>query len=307
MSDCCANKPTPAKPWERSRQGGAPPTATGNPGDALPKPWERPAGASNALATSQAGAVGSSASNALAAPTQPPRPWERAGSTYNSNASSTGPYNSTPYNSLPYNGNSYGTYGGGYQSPYAGSYGGSSLYGSSSMVRPYGMNSYGSSVGGYGSSVGGYGTGYNRPGYGGYGSYGGGPGAGYGSPYASPYGIQGPPNPYDPNDPNGPPQPPTAWQQMLRGISGVVHFFGRLSFLVDENAQAIHFFISALLQLLDRAGSLYGELGRFVLRVLGYKGKGKQAESAKVPGQPGLPALPAPNNWENMWPANSGN
>ncbi len=34
--------------------------------------------------------------------------------------------------------------------------------------------------------------------------------------------------------------------------AGVVHFFGRLSFLVDENAHAVHFFISALLQLLDR-------------------------------------------------------
>ena len=39
---------------------------------------------------------------------------------------------------------------------------------------------------------------------------------------------------------------------MLAGLSGIVGFFGRLSFLVDENAHAIHFFISALLQLLDR-------------------------------------------------------
>ena len=31
-----------------------------------------------------------------------------------------------------------------------------------------------------------------------------------------------------------------------------MHFFGRLSFLVDENAHAVHFFIAALLQLLDR-------------------------------------------------------
>ena len=31
-----------------------------------------------------------------------------------------------------------------------------------------------------------------------------------------------------------------------------MHFFGRLSFLVDENAHAVHFFVSALLQLLDR-------------------------------------------------------
>jgi peroxin-13 len=51
---------------------------------------------------------------------------------------------------------------------------------------------------------------------------------------------------------NPPPPPPTAWQSMLHAIGGIVHFFGRLSFLVDENAHAVHFFIAALLQLLDR-------------------------------------------------------
>ena len=59
--------------------------------------------------------------------------------------------------------------------------------------------------------------------------------------------------PFDPNDPNGaPPQPPSAWQHMLHVVGGIMHFFGRLSFLVDENAHAVHFFVSALLQLLDR-------------------------------------------------------
>lgn len=57
--------------------------------------------------------------------------------------------------------------------------------------------------------------------------------------------------PFDPQQP--PPAPPTSWQTMLHGLGGVVHFFGRLSFLVDENAHAVHFFISALLQLLDRS------------------------------------------------------
>lgn len=60
--------------------------------------------------------------------------------------------------------------------------------------------------------------------------------------------------PFDPNDPNGPPQPPSAWQAMLHSVQGVMHFFGRLSFLVDENAHAVHFFVTALLQLLDRCG-----------------------------------------------------
>lgn len=59
-----------------------------------------------------------------------------------------------------------------------------------------------------------------------------------------PYGPQG--------EENQPPRPPTAWQSMLHAIGGVVHFFGRISFLVDENAHAFHFFITALLQLLDR-------------------------------------------------------
>lgn len=39
---------------------------------------------------------------------------------------------------------------------------------------------------------------------------------------------------------------------MLHVVGGIMHFFGRLSFLVDENAHAVHFFVSALLQLLDR-------------------------------------------------------
>jgi len=61
-----------------------------------------------------------------------------------------------------------------------------------------------------------------------------------------------------------PPAPPTAWQHALHTIGGVVHFFGRISFLVDENAHAFHFFISALLQLLDRfvSSSQSGEIYR---------------------------------------------
>lgn len=54
-------------------------------------------------------------------------------------------------------------------------------------------------------------------------------------------------------------------------LQGVMHVFGRISFLVDENTQAIHFFITALLQLMDRGGFLYAELARFVFRLLGYK------------------------------------
>ena len=74
----------------------------------------------------------------------------------------------------------------------------------------------------------------------------------------------------DPNDPrNQPMPPPPAWQRLLHSLNGVMGFFGRISFLVDENTHAIHFFITALLQLFDRTGSLYSELARFVLRILG--------------------------------------
>lgn len=59
--------------------------------------------------------------------------------------------------------------------------------------------------------------------------------------------------PMDPNDPAAQgPRPPGGWEAMLRGLHGVVGFFSRVSFLVDENTHAVHFFISALLQMLDR-------------------------------------------------------
>jgi peroxin-13 len=98
---------------------------------------------------------------------------------------------------------------------------------------------------------------------------------------------------WDPSDPAGRPMPPSAWQAMIAAIGGVVTFFGRLSFLVDENAHAMHFFVSALLQLLDRFGSLYGELARFVLRLLGFRSKEKPAGEAAAAGGAGAGVLPA--------------
>ena len=99
------------------------------------------------------------------------------------------------------------------------------------------------------------------------GGYGGGMGGYGGGMYGSGMrGMMGPGGGLMPGDPNG--GPPSAWQALLGTINGAMMFFGRLSFLVDENAHAVHFFISALLQLLDKAGSLYGELARFVLRIL---------------------------------------
>lgn len=201
------------------------------------------------------------------------RPWERTGATTNTLASTS--YGS-PYTTSPYGTNSYGRYG---------SYGSTGMYGGGMYGGGYGGGYGGAYGGGYGGSM--YGSSLG----GGYRPYGGGMyGSGYGGGYGmTPYGGGMAPTMYGQHDPNGPPMPPSTWQAMLHAIGGVVHFFGRLSFLVDENAHAVHFIISALLQLLDRFGSLYGELARFVLRLLGYKGArganpGQQDKPGAAPG-----------------------
>lgn len=322
----------PPKPWERAGAGTASISTTSALGAATagPKPWELPPG--------QAAAAASTAVTRTAAS----RPWEHAGTAYNSPASTVGTsgyggtygsggygstYGSTSYGSAGYGSGTYGSTGYGSSSMYGSSpYGSSSMYGGSSMYgRPAGSSMYGSSYGGgYGSNYGSqYGAGAMTP----YASrYGGGMGGGYGGMGMGMGGMgqMGPPGPYDPNDPNSPPpQPPSAWQHMLHVVGGIMHFFGRLSFLVDENAHAVHFFISALLQLLDRAGSLYGELARFIFRMLGIRTKAKEAQMqpngqkpGAPPGQPrtnplpGLPgalthrATPQPagaTNWDNVW------
>ena len=48
----------------------------------------------------------------------------------------------------------------------------------------------------------------------------------------------------------------------MHSLSNVVGFAGKIAWLVDENSQALHFFMTALLGLLDRGGLLYGELAR---------------------------------------------
>lgn len=117
--------------------------------------------------------------------------------------------------------------------------------------------------------------------------------------------------------------PPAAWRTFLGLLHGALGFFGRISFLVDENTQAVHFFISALLQLLDRAGHLYGELARsvpgrdtrgacvpleptfgpsacrFILRLLGFRVKPKEgAPPGLLPGG-GKPA--AAQAFDAVW------
>ena len=90
-----------------------------------------------------------------------------------------------------------------------------------------------------------------------------------------------------PGGPGGPPHggpPATGWQALMQSLSSVVHLFGKISFLVDENTQALHFFIMSLLQLLDRGGHLYGELSRVLLKAMGYP----------VPPRPPPPQFGAP-------------
>ncbi|XP_041998738.1 peroxisomal membrane protein 13-like isoform X2 [Salvia splendens] len=173
-------------------------------------------------------------------------------------------------------------------------------------ARPWEQQqTYGSTYGGYGTGVNynsGYGGGMYRNSmyrggysglYGGGSMYGGGmyggglggPMGGYGMGMGGPYGEQ------DPNNPYGPPsQPPGFWISLMRVMSGVVNFFGRVAILIDQNTQAFHMFMSALLQLFDRSGMLYGELARFVLRMLGVRTKSKRVHP------PGAESLPGPHN-----------
>ncbi|CAN6465459.1 unnamed protein product [Victoria cruziana] len=92
-------------------------------------------------------------------------------------------------------------------------------------------------------------------------------------------------------------------------MHGVVMFFGRISILIDQNTQAFHMFMTALLQLFDRGGLLYGELARFVLRLFGIRTKPPirpPAGSGMLPGPDvrghGLTqGSKASNSWDNVW------
>jgi peroxin-13 len=173
--------------------------------------------------------------------------------------SASTPSTSTPGGYSPYSSGGYGSYG---------SYGG--LGG---LASRFGM--YGGAGGMYGSSM-----------YGGGGMYGG--SALMGSPYGG-AGMGMGMGMYQDPALGPPPGPPRAWDSFLRVVHGFLGFFGRISFLVDENAQAIHFFITALLQLLDRFGSLYGELARFVLRMLGFRVAKKGGPPAPAAGSAAAP------------------
>ncbi|RAL43373.1 hypothetical protein DM860_012514 [Cuscuta australis] len=239
---------SPPKPWEKaaSSSGPAPfkPPSPGSTSDAVEasgtaKPGEIVTSANRNMAVN---------TNTLARPV-PSRPWEPQqtyGTTYGGYSSGLN-YNSG-YGSGMYGGASYGGYG-------SGMYGGGL----------YGNNIY---RGGYGGAYGGgmfNGGMYNN----GIGAVGGPMGG---------YGMGGPYGEHDPNNPYGSPSsPPSFWVSLMRVMQGVVTFFGRVAVLIDQNTQAFHLFMTALLQLFDRSGLLYGELAGFVLRLLGVKAKPKKS------------------------------
>ncbi|KAM5554340.1 peroxisomal membrane protein 13-like [Rosa sericea] len=288
----------PPKPWEQagSSSGPAPfkPSSAGSTSDVV-----------EASGTARPGEIVSSTDktaiinrNTLGRPV-PSRPWVQ---NYGSNT--YGGYGSTTnYNS------GYGSGMTGISGMYGGTYGGNGgLYGGGM----YGNSMYTGGYGGvYGGSSGMYGAGSSGM-YGGgmYNSGMGGPMGGYGMGMGGPYGGQ------DPNDPyGGPPSPPGFWVSALRVMQGVVNFFGRIAILIDQNTQALHLFMNALLQLFDRSGILYGELARFVLRILGIRTKPKMGPPQGPNGLPFPGPGSAPENrnyiegpkaapsgsWENVW------
>ncbi|PQM41602.1 peroxisomal membrane protein 13 [Prunus yedoensis var. nudiflora] len=286
-----ANGPPP-KPWERagSSSGPAPfkPPSAGSTSDVV-----------EASGTAKPGEIVSSSDrnatvnrNALARPV-PSRPWDQ---NYGS-SSNYGGYGSTVNYNSGYGSGISGMSGmsGMYGSSYGGTGGlyGGGMYGNNSMYRGgYGGGMYGSS--------GMYGGGMYNSGLGGQ-------MGGYGMGMGGPYGDQ------DPNDPyGGPPSPPGFWISVLRVTQGVVNFFGRIAILIDQNTQAFHMFMSALLQLFDRSGLLYGELARFVLRILGVKTKPNKVHPQGPNGGP-LHGPHGPQNyiegprpapsggWDNVW------
>lgn len=306
-----------AKPWQTGASAGvASPLGTSTAQDGQPKPWET-------------GTTTTAGDAPLA--TAPERPWARPGETIAPTASTSAiqPYGSTSY------GSGFGQYGA--QQGYGSSYGMGGAYSGSAYGRPmgsaygstfgggYGASTFGttntSPYGGYGSSYGGggmYGGGgytgggmYGSSGYGAGGMYGGssyGMGASpYGGMYGAPGGMSGGAAQMQLAGqlPGAAAPPRSKWQAFMEMTHNLMQFFGRVSFLMDENAHAVHFFITALLQLLDRASFLWGEVARFVLRLLGYKrplwgAKGEQNPGGAPDGKAAQPAL-APAGLEAAW------
>lgn len=269
-----------------------------------PKPWER-AGSSSGPAPFKPPSQGSTSDVVEASGTAKPGEIVSTTNTAVNRSNALGrPVPNRPWEQQTTYGSTYGGYGSGmnYNSSY-----GSGLYGMNSGVGgSYGGGLYGNNMynrGSYGGLYGGSGM------YGGgmYGGSFGGPMGSYGMGMGGPYGEQ------DPNNPFGaPPSPPGFWISFLRVMQGVVSFFGRISILIDQNTQAFHMFMSALLQLFDRSGMLYGELARFVLRLLGIRTKSRKVHPPGPDGPSGPqnpryiegPKIEPSGGWDNVWGGN---
>ncbi|KAG5567145.1 hypothetical protein RHGRI_002644 [Rhododendron griersonianum] len=299
-----ANSPPP-KPWEQAGSSSGPtpfkPPSPGSTSDVV-----------EASGTAKPGEIVSTTDrntpanrNALGRPV-PARPWEQQtyGSTYGGYGTGTN-YNSG------YGSGMYGSYGGGL----GGSYGGG-MYGNSMYRGGYGGGGAGGLYGGSGMYGGGM---YN----GGLGGPMGGYGMGMGGP---PYGNQ------DPNNPFGdPPSPPGFWVSFLRVYGNACIFSdGRCGNLLwpgcntdrPEYAGIPHVYYrpssGTFVFLLDRSGLLYGELARFVLRLLGIRTKPKRVQppGSDLPAGPHNPhggqnyiegPKAAPSGaWDGVWGDNAG-
>ncbi|RCV40559.1 hypothetical protein SEVIR_9G063700v4 [Setaria viridis] len=251
-----------------------------------PKPWER-AGASSGPAPFKPPSGGTT--NEVVEASGTAKHGEIVSATGNNVTSNVTSNISRPVPPRPWQQQGYGNSYGGYGSNMYSSYGG--------FNGTYGNNMYSGYGGGYGTTYGGYGG----PMYNG----------GTGGPYGG-YGMGMGPYNQGPNSFGPPAPPPGFWVSFLRVMHGVVNFCGRVSFLVSQNTQAFHMFITALLQLCDRAGMLYGELARFVLRLLGIKTKPKKG-GVKGSGAPPLEGtsqqfVEAPkatnSSWDSVWTEN---
>ncbi|KAI4965699.1 hypothetical protein ZWY2020_051091 [Hordeum vulgare] len=206
-----------------------------------PKPWER-VGTSSGPAPFKPPSGGSTSDVVEASGTAKPGEVVSAAQSnaaFNVNNTVAGPVPPRPWQQQGY-GNTYGGYGASTYNSYGGfggAYSNGGLYGNNNMYSGYG--------GGYGGS------------YGGSGMYG---GSMYNNGMGNPYGGMGM-APYN-QGPNsfGPPAPPPGfWVSFLRVMHGIVNFSGRVAFLISQNTQAFHMFITALLQLCDKSGMLYAE------------------------------------------------
>ncbi|PWA50166.1 hypothetical protein CTI12_AA473940 [Artemisia annua] len=283
----------PPKPWEQAGTSSGPapfkPSSPGSTSDVVEASGTARPGemvpANDALAVN---------TNTLGRPV-PARPWMQQ-NTYGSTYGGAGYGGGLNYNS-GYGTGTYGSYGGlGATGSYNTGLYGSNMYG--------GGGGYGGLYGSGGGMYGGVGM-YNN----GYGGTMGGYGMGMGGGPGGPYGDQ------DPNNPFGaaPSSPPGFWISLMRVMHGVVTFFGRVAMLIDQNTQAFHMFMSALLQLFDRSGMLYGELARFVFRLLRVKTKPNKIRPAG-PNRPQVPqnfeppkAAPAAGSWDRVWGNNTNN